>query len=176
MFTFVVWVQQNMKMTRKRGYFRSEKQLKRRENVSAAQVRRWAQNNLAEEHCYSSTSSSSAPQPTVPLDFPDLSFVGKDVWVGDNDDWRDGRRIVELSVLADGLSGCKMCNNPLSLSHTTRVLNYGLGALLKIPCKNTACQHTNTVPTGKRHQQVFDMNTKLATGKKCPIIMSLVGL
>ncbi|CAC5368323.1 unnamed protein product [Mytilus coruscus] len=96
--------------------------------------------------------------------YPICPLLKKNVCVGDKDDLKERRRVVELSVLADGLAGCNMCNNPLSLSHTTRVLNYGLGALLKIPCKNTGCQYTNTVPTGKRHQKVFDMNTKLATG------------
>ena len=123
-------------MGRNRGYFRNEKQFKRRENVSATQVRRWNIHQLDREHGYCSGLPQTHDNPTtnpvrpdvsdeyVTRDFPDLSFVEKNVFVGESDDWREGRRVVELSVLADGLPGCKMCNNPLSLSHSTMVWGY----------------------------------------------------
>lgn len=45
-----------------------------------------------------------------------------------------------------------------------RSTDNGLGSFLKIQCKNTICQHLNTIPTGKRHGKIGDANTKLATG------------
>ncbi|XP_071144059.1 uncharacterized protein [Mytilus edulis] len=51
-----------------------------------------------------------------------------------SEDWREGRRIVELDVLATGEQ-----------------------------CFNTSCMHVNSVPTGKRHDRVWDVNSKLAT-------------
>ncbi|XP_076102946.1 uncharacterized protein LOC143072050 [Mytilus galloprovincialis] len=33
----------------------------------------------------------------------------------------------------------------------------------KIPCNNIRCQHMNNVHTGKRHDKIWDANTKLAT-------------
>lgn len=67
-------------------------------------------------------------------------------------------------MLADGLSGCEKCGIPLHLSHSIGVLTCGLGSFLKVQCKNTICQHLNTIPTGKRHGKIWDANTKLATG------------
>ena len=46
--------------------------------------------------------------------------------------WRQGRRVVELGVLADALSGCSSCRQPLYLSSTQEILTYGLGAILKV--------------------------------------------
>lgn len=39
----------------------------------------------------------------------------------------------------------------------------GLSALLKVPCYNTNCNYINCVPTGKRHNGIWDANSKLAT-------------
>jgi hypothetical protein len=78
--------------------------------------------------------------------------------------WRDGRLVVELGVLADGLAACKFCGLPLHLSHTQGVLHHGLGAFIKILCQNTSCARINTIPTGKRHGRIWDANTKLAAG------------
>lgn len=46
--------------------------------------------------------------------------------------WREGRRVVELGMLADGLRGGVKCGLPLQLSHTSSVLTYGLASLLKV--------------------------------------------
>lgn len=62
-------------------------------------------------------------------------------------DWRCGRRLIELGVLADGLSACKKCGLPLQLSHCQGITNFGLSAMLKIPCMNSACKMINNVPT-----------------------------
>ena len=55
--------------------------------------------------------------------------------------------MVELSVLADGLASCAKCGIPLHLTHTVDILHCGLGALLRVMCQNTTCQHKNIIPT-----------------------------
>ncbi|XP_063400480.1 uncharacterized protein LOC134685041 isoform X2 [Mytilus trossulus] len=77
--------------------------------------------------------------------------------------WREGRRVVELGILADGLRGCAKCGLPLQLGHTTSILTCGLSAILKIPCSNTVCRHVNNIPTGKRQERIWDANVKLAS-------------
>ncbi|CAC5378289.1 unnamed protein product [Mytilus coruscus] len=77
--------------------------------------------------------------------------------------WREGRRVVELGILADGLRACAKCGLPLQLGHTTSILTCGLSAILKIPCSNTVCSHVNNIPTGKRQERIWDANVKLAT-------------
>lgn len=76
-------------------------------------------------------------------------------------------------MLAEGLAGCKKCGLPLQLHHSIGVITYGLSALLKIPCSNTNCKHVNNVPTGKRHNKVWDANRKLVAGKYINQIHSL---
>lgn len=46
--------------------------------------------------------------------------------------WTEGRRIVELGVLAEGLRACQMCGLPLQLAHATTIQTYGLSAILKV--------------------------------------------
>ncbi|CAC5424590.1 unnamed protein product [Mytilus coruscus] len=36
--------------------------------------------------------------------------------------------------------------------------------IFRVQCFNTICMHVNSVPTGKRHDRVWDVNSKLATG------------
>ena len=68
-------------------------------------------------------------------DQPDISYVESEIKIGNNDiqidDWRQGRRVVELGVLADGLSSCKQCGVPLHVSHAQGIITYGLSAILK---------------------------------------------
>lgn len=52
--------------------------------------------------------------------------------VSSSEDWREGRRVVELGVLADGLKGCVKCGLPLQLSHTSEISTYGLASILKV--------------------------------------------
>lgn len=83
--------------------------------------------------------------------------------------WNQGRRIVELRVLADGLV-CEDCTHTLSLANTIEETKLGLGSLLYILCD---CGVINSVPTGKTHRRegstrgvpIFDVNSKVATGK-----------
>lgn len=89
--------------------------------------------------------------------------------------WRQGRRIVELGFIVDKLSeGCSVCHSsvPLNITNTVHEIRYGLGSLLTIRC--ALCDGKTVVPTGKRHsgpnerqgQRTWDVNTKLALGKK----------
>ncbi|CAG2190433.1 unnamed protein product [Mytilus edulis] len=82
------------------------------------------------------------------------------------DDWRVGRRVVELGVIADHLQQCKHCGLPLSLHNTINIKTYGLGSVLKVLCTNKSCGNINAIPTGKQHDhKIWDVNTKLALGK-----------
>ena len=56
-----------------------------------------------------------------------------------SEDWREGRRVVELGILADGLRGCKKCGLPLQLSHATSILTYGLASLIKVYSLHSFC-------------------------------------
>lgn len=49
-----------------------------------------------------------------------------------SDDWEQERRVVELDVLAKGLSACTKCGLPLQLTHTQRIITCGLGSLIKV--------------------------------------------
>ena len=87
-----------------------------------------------------------------------------------NMEWREGRRIVELGLLADQLDACTVCSIPLKLSSCFKEQRYGLGSLLHILCN--ACDSVNVVATGKRHRidgstrgmGTWDVNSKLALG------------
>ena len=79
--------------------------------------------------------------------------------------WNQGRRIVELQVLAEGLAKCSKCPQPLELKNTVGETRFGLGSLLHIACRH--CGQTTKVPTGKRHgsrRNKWDVNSKCALG------------
>ncbi|XP_077865088.1 uncharacterized protein LOC144350911 [Saccoglossus kowalevskii] len=84
--------------------------------------------------------------------------------------WNVGRRIVQLSVLAEGLKACAVCCEHLVLVDCQEERRYGLGSVLYIPCQR--CGAVNHVYTGSTHRNaksnqglpIFDVNTKLATG------------
>ncbi|VDI22881.1 Hypothetical predicted protein [Mytilus galloprovincialis] len=82
--------------------------------------------------------------------------------------WQDGRRIVELDVLANSLRSCKMCTIPLQLHNTEGEKRQGLGSYLSVRCAE--CNFINTIQTNKTHVNgsrgpgVFDINTKTAIG------------
>ena len=75
-------------------------------------------------------------------------------------------------MLAKGLEACSVCNEPLQLKNITEEKRYGLASLLYVQCE---CSNINTVYTGKSHRPmgshhglpIYDVNTKLATGKTC---------
>ncbi|CAG2246383.1 unnamed protein product [Mytilus edulis] len=67
------------------------------------------------------------------------------------DDWRVGRRVVELGVITDHLQKCKHSGLPPSLHNTINIKTYGLGSVLKVLCTNKSCGNINAIPTGKQH-------------------------
>lgn len=93
--------------------------------------------------------------------------------------WFSERRVVELSVLAEGLQKCNDCPSPLHIKDIVKETKMGLGSLFHIQCEMCTC--INVIASGKRHScitisdsgdsinkharaNVFDVNTKLAAG------------
>jgi hypothetical protein len=82
--------------------------------------------------------------------------------------WQDGRRIVELKLLAEQLNACDGCDSPLNLMNIEQERLHGFGSYLSIRC--APCNLLNTVVTNKTHPgrkgpAIFDINTKTAIGK-----------
>nr|XP_034322437.1 uncharacterized protein LOC109617730 [Crassostrea gigas] len=138
---------------------------------------RWKRLQEPEDHSYSRTDRSQTSYEDT--NEPNVDSVNHQIEVprpagcnviinaensGYDTSWREGRRVVELGVLADGLAGCKECGLPLQLSHTQGIRDCGLGSFLQVRCRNLWCGHVNVIPTGKRHGRIWDANTKLATG------------
>lgn len=81
-----------------------------------------------------------------------------------NDDgWKTGRRVVELSCLAQQMY-CSTCASPLHFSNIEKERRYGLASILYIRCQNSVCNTLNDIKTGKRTAGSFDVNSKLALG------------
>ena len=86
-----------------------------------------------------------------------------------SEQWRVGRRVVELGTLADGLKGCKLCGQPLHLTNCVAEKKFGLAHILQVKCMNPECNLVNDVPTGSKHVtpnggQAWDVYTILAAG------------
>ncbi|XP_061194747.1 uncharacterized protein LOC133202899 [Saccostrea echinata] len=84
-------------------------------------------------------------------------------------DWREGRRIIELGTLATNLNECKRCGQPLHLSDCVAETRFGLAQILQVQCRYKECRLLNDVPTGKKHLtekggKAWDINTKVAVG------------
>ncbi|CAG2206187.1 unnamed protein product [Mytilus edulis] len=76
--------------------------------------------------------------------------------------WMEGRRVVELDVLAREMYCCR-CNLPLHLSNTVGERLFGLASVLLIKCDNSACLATTDVHTGKRTPNgSYCINSKVA--------------
>lgn len=88
---------------------------------------------------------------------------------GGSVNWDDGRRLVELGVLAEALAMCagEDCDNALDLRKTVSETRFGLGAILWVRCE---CGELNRVPIGKCHKNyvkgapIYDVNSKAAEG------------
>lgn len=174
---------------RHRGGFLSPGEAKRRKNVSLINQRRWKRKSqclptiaeekegLFEEHSFCAKANVSVHQ-------PNLNHVVAEEVIGcdsdeeecdpQSDSWKEGRRIVELKCLVDGLSACCHCMMPLSLTTDTiiRETKLGLGGFLHVQCSNPACQFINKIALGKRHKsgsdahaKTWDVNCKAASGK-----------
>ena len=84
-----------------------------------------------------------------------------------SNDWKVGRRVVEIKFLAENLK-CTECSEQLHLKDIQKGTVNGLGSILHIICLH--CQHISNVCTGKRHyssndtktghERCFDVNTK----------------
>ena len=86
-------------------------------------------------------------------------------------DWRKGRRIVDLSYMADQMTSCRVCSKPLNLHRIQREHRVGYASILYIDCE---CGMTNPVSTNTSHRPsdksnrgmpVYDINTKAVLGK-----------
>ena len=87
--------------------------------------------------------------------------------------WNVGRRIIDIGVLANGLKAChqcQLCAQPLHLSNCVGETRHGLGGFLHVQCGYSACGLVNKIPTGSRHGKIWNVNTKLASGKHTIII------
>lgn len=129
--------------------------------IRKGQLRRTFCRNLELDHPYASNFRTTPDISNViheeVIDEDDINITP------DTDEWRKGRRVIELGVLADNLD-CKLCGLPLHLKHAVKINECGLGSILKIMCMNRNCNHLNNVPTGKRHGRIWDINSKVALG------------
>ncbi|XP_056004761.1 uncharacterized protein LOC125659810 isoform X2 [Ostrea edulis] len=151
-------------MLGKRG-FQSVKAIQRYGKVSLAQRRRWEAalpRHQTSDHLYPQTHDICSGTCIPNIADVDHEEVVAEQMLKSTNDWRHGRTVVELGVLADALKACLNCGMPLQLTHAVDIQNYGLSAIIKIPCSNTCCQYLNNVPTGKKHGRVWNANTKLA--------------
>ncbi|XP_063438316.1 uncharacterized protein LOC134719241 isoform X1 [Mytilus trossulus] len=87
--------------------------------------------------------------------------VGENVELGSSKPWFQGRRVVELDVLARSMN-CEKCSSWLRLSDIQDEVIYGMASFLYISCPSSACQHISLVPTGKKSNgKGFDINYKV---------------
>ena len=65
-------------------------------------------------------------------------------------EWCDGRRIINLKLLANRLMECSnnLCKKPLTLCNISSESNVGVASILFITCE---CGHMNRVPTDTTH-------------------------
>ncbi|CAG2255558.1 unnamed protein product [Mytilus edulis] len=152
-------------MAKRTPGFKSVKQQRKSEAVSEAQRRKWDRETsklfdtiFVQDHPYAAVSKWSSPDISNCVNEEIIEIDGSNI-TADFSEWRVGRRLVELGVLADGLAACKKCGLPFSLQNCSTINSHGLTAILKIVCANTACLYTNLIPTGKRHGEVWDVNS-----------------
>ena len=171
-------------MKARSGRFVSRKRGVHSAKLSKLAKLRWGR--LREDSSSATVSSTSAAVDhsayccQVDEDGTSVPSVATEVEVETEPSWAEGRRIVELGVLAQNLQHCMYCQMPLQLIHCERENQYGLGSILHIRCHNSSCMMTNKIPTGKRHRRgqrgpaTFDVNTKLAVGKYFVLVSRLL--
>ena len=76
------------------------------------------------------------------------------VIISSGSNWREGRRIVDLSVLADGL---RMCGKPGCFRLLHLSILFGLGSVFDLICGT--CHNINKVCSGGRHGFLQIMST-----------------
>jgi hypothetical protein len=127
-----------------------------------------------------SSEPSSERQPSPVRDHDYVSFSADEIQVAveevastenekEEDNWRVGRRVVDLGILADGLKKCGLCGQPLYLNNCVGERKFGLAHVLLVECTFPECGLVNDVPTGTKHKTssggyAWDVNTKLAAG------------
>ena len=87
---------------------------------------------------------------------------------GGNMKWKEGRRVVDLDLVANGLEKCCVtgCYERLNLKNVESETKLGLASILWVRC---VCGELNKVPTSKSHSKgqkgrpLYDVNTKLAS-------------
>ncbi|VDI39825.1 Hypothetical predicted protein [Mytilus galloprovincialis] len=131
--------------------------------IKGQNIRQTARTVLLDHAYTTSYSSSSYKQPDLSNFIHEEVVDENNVNITSDDSWRNGRRVVELGVLADHLAACKQCGLPLSLQNCLNITTCGLAAVLKVLCVNQSCRNINAIPTGKQHNRIWDVNTKLAT-------------
>ena len=114
--------------------------------------------DILEEHSYSRRLDKV---------FIDETRVGENIEIDPEffDAWRNGRRVVELSVLADKMF-CIMCQMRLHLCDTVGETKHGLGSILMIKCTNSSCNARKSIPTGTRDEKgAFEIRWKVIIGR-----------
>jgi hypothetical protein len=61
--------------------------------------------------------------------------------------WREGRRLVELGVLADGLKACGLCSQLLQQFNNVDEKTFGLGVILLVQCRYAECSQFFMITT-----------------------------
>ncbi|XP_063446744.1 uncharacterized protein LOC134726274 [Mytilus trossulus] len=151
-------------MGRFRHGFLSCKQKQKIASIRKGQNIRQTARTVLLDHAYTTSyPSSSYKQPDLSNFINEEVIDENNVNITSDDSWRNGRRVVELGVLADHLAACKQCGLPLSLQNCLNITTCGLAAVLKVLCVNQSCKNINAIPTGKQHNRIWDVNTKLAT-------------
>ena len=113
------------------------------------------------EHDYCQNQQARPQEFTNASDI-DIRHIGENVEVGSP--WFQGRRVVELDVLARSMN-CEKCNSWLHLSDIMDEVVYGMASYLYITCQNSVCRHISLVPTGKKSsKRGFDVNYKVYLG------------
>lgn len=149
-------------MYRRKGKFIRKKELDRVEKVSQLTTRRNINSsNIDENHNYVLSDH------TYSECVPDLSLLSSDtaVYEETSSSGLSGRMVIELDFLAKELSCCKNCNTALHLHNCVKKTNVGLASTLDIFCPN--CEMISVIGTGKKHGNIYDVNTKIGTGMSC---------
>ena len=127
-----------IKMNRKRstgGKFISAKVAAKRARVSAVMKERYKRKSLSQDEekqdCENDHTYTCPPDQHQAQYDPNL--VSHEEYANESENgtpaWQDGRRIVELGLLAERLSHCSECSFPLHLKDTVSETRFGLGGV-----------------------------------------------
>ena len=157
-------------MPRNKGRFVSKK-VQERALLSSARLKSWHENlnQHSAEQVESIQHIEICSDKYLDSDTPNIAET---VTVNDKQESSlpSGRRIVELSHIAEQLKNCTHCRSELNLINTVREDRYGFGSVLTLMCRH--CGNINKIDTNKRHRhddcergpKSFVINTKAAIG------------